>query len=85
MYGYQIAPKNDRYVRIAEQAVIILGEVAFTGAYLVNVFPWLQNFPAWFPGTGFKRLTAICKKLTDEMQDAPFDYVRQKMVRLTNS
>lgn len=39
MYGHQIAPKNDRFVTLAQQTVEMLTFVVFPGAQLMNAFP----------------------------------------------
>ena len=39
VYGIQIAPKNDRYVAIAEESAKMLVESVLPGASLCNIFP----------------------------------------------
>jgi hypothetical protein len=39
VYGIEIAPKNDRYVAIAEESVKMLAESLIPGAALCNIFP----------------------------------------------
>lgn len=68
MYGHQIAPKNDRFVKIAQESVDMLSVVLMPGVRAVDFFPFLWYFPSWFPGAGFKTLADKCKRLTDEMQ-----------------
>ncbi|KZT25573.1 cytochrome P450 [Neolentinus lepideus HHB14362 ss-1] len=75
IYGIDIAPKNDRYVEIAEEALMALGQAAAPGAFLVDILPILKNVPAWMPGAGFKRKAAQWKKTLYEMRDAPFEAV----------
>jgi hypothetical protein len=42
----------------------------------------VKHVPDWFPGTGFKRRARHGKKLSTEMVNAPFDMVKQDLVRL---
>jgi hypothetical protein len=39
VYGIQIAPKNDRYVAIAEESAKMVFESLIPGASLCNIFP----------------------------------------------
>jgi hypothetical protein len=39
VYGIEIAPKNDRYVAIAEESIKMLLESVVPGATLCNTFP----------------------------------------------
>ncbi|KDQ55455.1 hypothetical protein JAAARDRAFT_180898 [Jaapia argillacea MUCL 33604] len=79
-YGYEVAPTNDRFVQIVEDAVAMLSQAFFPGATLVNYFPMLQHLPGWLPGMGFKRFAQKCRMLTDEMQNAPFEFVKHHML-----
>jgi hypothetical protein len=40
----------------------------------------VRHLPAWFPGAGFKRFAAEGRLLTEEMQQVPFQSVKDKMV-----
>jgi len=82
VYGYDIAPANDRFVFIAEAAIAQLGAAIFPGAVAVNAFPLLRYLPRWMPGCGFKRFAEESEKLTNEMQNVPFDFVKQNMCSL---
>ncbi|KDQ55456.1 hypothetical protein JAAARDRAFT_336883 [Jaapia argillacea MUCL 33604] len=79
-YGYEIAPTNDRFVTIVEVAVAMLSQAFFPGATLVNYFPMLRHLPEWLPGMGFKSFAKDCRMLTDEIQNAPFELVKQRML-----
>jgi len=79
IYGYDVAPANDRFVFISETAVGKLGESIFPGAFAVNALPFLQYLPSWMPGCGFKRFAQECQKLTDEMENVPFNFVKRNM------
>jgi len=50
VYGIQIAPKNDRYVAIAEESAKLLVESVLPGASLCNIFPVCKYDPIFnFP------------------------------------
>ncbi|KAJ6559091.1 cytochrome P450, partial [Mycena vulgaris] len=79
MYGYQVEPTDDHFVTLSENAVKKLSESTLPGAAAVNAFPILRHLPGWFPGCGFQYFAADCRKLTEEMQQVPFDFVKQNM------
>jgi len=35
--------------------------------------------PGWFPGCGFQRFAAECRRVTQDMKEVPFDFVKQNM------
>ncbi|EIW83661.1 CyP450 monooxygenase [Coniophora puteana RWD-64-598 SS2] len=77
LYGYEIAPQGDRFAEIADTASEMLTNSFFPGAALVNALPFLRHLPSWFPGAGFKRYANICRAMTREMRDAPYDFVKK--------
>ncbi|KAJ7855936.1 cytochrome P450 [Mycena olivaceomarginata] len=79
VYGYDIKPKHDRFVYLADEGVKRFCEVALPGGFAVNTFPFLRHLPSWFPGCGFHRYAQDTSLLVDEMKNAPFDFVRQNM------
>ncbi|KAF9219295.1 cytochrome P450 [Gyrodon lividus] len=79
IYGIEIAPKDDRYIDIAEQALDGMAKAAAPGAFFVDVFPWLKYVPEWMPGAGFKKKAATWKKSVLEMRDAPFEAVQKAL------
>ncbi|KAJ6559124.1 cytochrome P450 [Mycena vulgaris] len=74
-----VEPTDDHFVTLAENAVKKLSESALPGAAAVNAFPILRHLPGWFPGCSFQYFAADCRKLTEEMQQVPFDFVKQNM------
>lgn len=53
-YGYDVTPKNDEYVRLAQAAGGPLLQVVHAGSYLVEYIPALKYIPceyqvAWLP------------------------------------
>ncbi|PAV17223.1 cytochrome P450 [Pyrrhoderma noxium] len=77
-YNYDTKDKDDYYVNIAEEGL----EYAATsvGFFLVNVIPWLQYLPTWFPGTGFLRLSKRGRELGTEMRNRVYDTVKQNVL-----
>ncbi|KAJ7819336.1 cytochrome P450 [Mycena olivaceomarginata] len=79
VYGYDIEPKGDRFVYLAEEGIKRLCEVMLPGSFAVNDLPFLRYFPGWFPGCDFHRYARETSLLLDEMKNVPFDFVRQNM------
>ncbi|KAJ6508727.1 cytochrome P450 [Mycena sanguinolenta] len=77
LYGYDVQPQNDHFVALSENAVQKLSQAVFPGAVAVNTFPILRYLPSWIPGAGFQRFAAESRRLTKEMREVPFEYVKQ--------
>lgn len=81
MYGHDIAPTHDYFVTIAEKAIEAVNFSVIPGAAVVTTFPWLGHIMARLPGTALKRYGDHYRKVTYNLQNAPFNLVRRKMVR----
>ncbi|KAF7346476.1 hypothetical protein MSAN_01875700 [Mycena sanguinolenta] len=79
IYGYNVKSMQDRFVHLTEEAVQRLCEVVLPGSSIVNTFPFLRYLPSWFPGCSFHKFARETSELVDEMQNAPFEFVRQNM------
>lgn len=82
-YGLEIQQTDDRYLQIAERAVIGLAETFVPGRFLVDSIPLLKYVPSWMPGAGFKRKAKEWKALATEMMDSPFEAAQKAIVRTT--
>lgn len=65
VYGYRLAPENDRFVKLAEESFSVLDKILSPSA--IDFFPFLLRMPSWFPGAGIKRLAEECRSVTEEM------------------
>ncbi|KAI0295091.1 cytochrome P450 [Multifurca ochricompacta] len=82
-YGYDVKESGDHYVAIAEELLTLASESILPGALLVNDFPALKHIPDWFPGTAFKQRARHGKKLSYEMVNAPFNMVKEDLLKGT--
>ncbi|KAH9003795.1 cytochrome P450 [Lactarius hatsudake] len=82
-YGYDVKESGDHYVAIAEELLTLASESMLPGALLVKDCPALKHLPDWFPGTGFKRRARHGRRLVDEMVNAPFNMVKEDLLRGT--
>ncbi|KAF5325488.1 hypothetical protein D9619_009914 [Psilocybe cf. subviscida] len=78
-YGYDIEPKRDYYIEIAEEAIQRMAMAALPGAAMVNHIPILRYLPTWFPGARFHKLAAETKLLTTQMKEMPFKWTQERM------
>jgi hypothetical protein len=79
-YGITVRPKNDPYIKIAEEAIEAITELLIPGAFLVDIFPILKYVPEWFPGAKFKSKAAIMRKHAAIMRNATFAATEELMV-----
>ncbi|KAF8869905.1 cytochrome P450 [Infundibulicybe gibba] len=82
VYSHNVSTMDDKYVLIAEKAMGARVKALIPGASLVNTIPMLRYIPPWFPGAKFHQVASEVRKLTYEMQNAGFDFVRRNMVIL---
>ncbi|KAF8710943.1 cytochrome P450, partial [Rhizoctonia solani] len=47
--------------------------------FYVNLFPWMQYIPAWFPGAQWKRKALVWRWQTEQMLHVPYNWTREKM------
>lgn len=82
VYGYEAAPKNDKFIAMAEETVDLLANRIASGGGIwpVDIFPFLRHLPSWFPGTGFIRNAEIWKRTLENCVDKPYEYVKESMV-----
>ncbi|CAE6427762.1 unnamed protein product [Rhizoctonia solani] len=79
VYGYEVTTSDDKLVEVVETAVAGFSEAAMISNYYVNVIPWLQYVPEWFPGAEWKRKVNIWRNQTEDMLNMPFEWTRNKM------
>lgn len=80
IYGYEVKSAEDRLLLQSEEFVDIMSnEIATGGVFAVDMFPFLQYLPTWFPGTGFKRRAEEVKKKMDVLAEEPFKFVKMKI------
>ncbi|KAG1907691.1 cytochrome P450 [Suillus fuscotomentosus] len=78
-YGYEVKENNDPFIDVADRAMDQLSRSTDTGAFMVDIIPWLAKVPEWFPGAGFKCLAREWRQTLEEMVDAPYKFVKDQM------
>jgi hypothetical protein len=84
-YGIDVLPKDDPYVRLAEETNRAVTLIARPDYYLVDALPILKYVPRWFPGAQFQRDAIKYRANSAEFRDAPFRHVKKAMVCATSS
>lgn len=81
IYGYRAEANDDPMLDLGQECVSILSnEIASGGGiWPVDVFPFLQRLPLWFPGAGFKRKAIQWKAKMEEFVDRPYELVKERM------
>ena len=79
-YGITVRPKNDPYIKIAEEAIEAITELLIPGAFLVDIIPILKYVPEWFPGAKFQSKAAVMRKHAAIMRNATFAATEELMV-----
>ncbi|KAF8595467.1 cytochrome P450 [Ceratobasidium sp. AG-I] len=79
VYGYEVTAAEDRLVKIAETAVHGFCQAALPGSFYVNVFPWLEYVPSWFPGAGWKNKANAWGTDRESMLNEPFNWTKRQM------
>ncbi|KAI6003407.1 cytochrome P450, partial [Pisolithus marmoratus] len=81
VYGQRVEGKDDPTFAMANGlADLISKEMTTDKIGLLKVMPFLQYFPSWFPGAGFKRKAGQCRKMVSEMAELPFAMAKNEMV-----
>ncbi|KAF8069228.1 cytochrome P450 [Lyophyllum atratum] len=78
-YGHKVENDDDFLVPLSEKIMVITGKVVSPNRYVIDTFPFLNNLPEWFPGTGFKQVAKRYKVLLDQLIETPFLKVKADM------
>ncbi|KAF9266529.1 cytochrome P450 [Marasmius fiardii PR-910] len=79
VYGYDIAPSNDRLVDIVEEAAKTASAIAQPSAAVVNVLPFLRYLPLGLPLFPFQRNVRRVRRVINEMRTVPYEFVKGNM------
>ncbi|EGN94698.1 hypothetical protein SERLA73DRAFT_187752 [Serpula lacrymans var. lacrymans S7.3] len=78
-YGHTVDSVEDKYIKLADEALTATVNYGSPGSQLVDLVPALKYLPVWMPGTGFKRRASVVYKLVRAMIETPFEMVKSKM------
>jgi hypothetical protein len=84
LYGYTPTPHTfDPLVALINRTMNEFGQAVVSGAWLVDVLPWLRFLPDWVPGAGFKRTARQWKHNLSSVVNIPVDFVQQQVTLKT--
>ncbi|CAO2653079.1 Nn.00g024900.m01.CDS01 [Neocucurbitaria sp. VM-36] len=79
-YGYTAEPHGkDFLVDMAGRTMHEFADATVPGKWAVDIFPFLQYAPDWFPGTGFKNVARDMKAQLRQTTEQPYEFVKQQM------
>ncbi|KAI6042968.1 cytochrome P450 [Pisolithus marmoratus] len=80
IYGQRVQGKNDPTFAMANGLVYMINkEMTADKIGLLNVMPFLQYLPSWFPGAGFKRNSGRCRKMVSDVVEVPFTMAKTEI------
>jgi cytochrome P450 len=86
LYGRELTPETIEYfAHMVDEATSKLMDTLIPGTNSPNLVPFLQYLPSWFPGAEFKRAALGVRQLTQQMVEAPIDFVGQGLLEGTSS
>ena len=71
---------RDPFVDLIEGANENFNKASVPGAFVVDFFPSMKNWPEWLPGMGFIEQARKWRKDTDSMVEVPFDWTKKDIV-----
>lgn len=83
-FGYEVSDRdNDEFLVLARQIVGDFGKALVAGAYLVDVFPWLEKFPSWLPGMTFLEEARSMRTRLMRFVHEPFEFAKNEQSKGT--
>ncbi|VDC01387.1 unnamed protein product [Peniophora sp. CBMAI 1063] len=79
-HGYNIERESpDPLISLIEKAAAEFYIAAAPGVWLVDMFPWLEYLPQWFPGAQFKRIASRLNKTCTSQTTVPIQFVKEQL------
>ncbi|KAF4579541.1 hypothetical protein EYR36_001359 [Pleurotus pulmonarius] len=79
LYGHQVVSEDDEYMKLMDHQSMIAVNLGQPGGALLDIFPFLQHLPAWFPGTGPAAQAREWRPMFRRVYDYPYEQVEKKM------
>ncbi|KAL1713887.1 cytochrome P450 [Schizophyllum commune] len=78
-YGYHALPREDPFIKLANEATEQFALATSPGGFLANLVPPLLSLPDWSPGAGFKSIGRAWRETLDRMADLPYAFVKSQL------
>ncbi|KAB5590605.1 Cytochrome P450 family protein [Ceratobasidium theobromae] len=79
VYGYNVTSSEDSLVEVVETAVNGFSQAGTVSNFYVNMIPWLEYVPTWFPGAQWKRKANEWRAQTEEMLNVPYEWTKNQI------
>ncbi|KAG2137947.1 cytochrome P450 [Suillus clintonianus] len=80
VYDYEPKAQEDPIVDAMTRYGDLMVDNTAPGPWVVmETFPFLLQLPSWFPGATFKRASVKCIQAGHDIQELPFQYVKESM------
>ncbi|KAF8741415.1 cytochrome p450, partial [Rhizoctonia solani] len=77
VYGYELKSSEDQFLNDIISLNSVLNQASLP---TVNVFPWMEHIPDWFPGTGWKQTAYQWRALKDRAIDNVYNWSKQRII-----
>ncbi|KAG6812184.1 hypothetical protein H0H92_003989 [Tricholoma furcatifolium] len=79
-YGHQITADDDPYLKVADDVCrLAVPTITPPEGSVVDILPWLQYFPSWFPGTYHVNRAKGARKYVRSLYEYPYNDVKRQM------
>ncbi|KAL0945486.1 hypothetical protein HGRIS_000972 [Hohenbuehelia grisea] len=78
-YGRHVASNDDMYVEMARDASALFANAGPPGGNPIDLFPFLQHLPSWFPGTYYANFARKWSHIVHKLHDYPYDAVKRQV------
>ncbi|EJD42956.1 cytochrome P450 [Auricularia subglabra TFB-10046 SS5] len=78
-YGIDVKADGDPWVKLGVGSIEIMSMALVFGTYAVDWLPILKYIPAWFPGASFQALARESRAMSDRVQRAPQQWLKDRM------
>ncbi|TFK33336.1 cytochrome P450 [Crucibulum laeve] len=78
-YGREVISDDDIFVKIVEDAAQGFNSCGPAGNTIVDLLPFLQYMPSWFPGTYYAEKARSYKAAVKKVHDFPYDTIKNQL------
>ncbi|KAG5734865.1 O-methylsterigmatocystin oxidoreductase [Termitomyces sp. T112] len=79
-YGHRIKDDDDPYLKVADDMCrLAVPTITPPEGTVVDILPWLQHFPSWFPGTYHVNRAKEARKYVRRLYEYPYNDVKRKL------
>ncbi|KAJ7595780.1 cytochrome P450 [Mycena floridula] len=77
VFGHELQDENDTFMHYVDQLRTVMNNSGAPGNTLVDLFPSIQYWPKWFPGTSSSNYARKWRWLVRKLHDVPYDMVKE--------